>query len=150
MPSASWPPRKDAGLTQIDHLITTHWHGDHFGGMAEVASRIPIAQFIDHGPNVQPQPAADEFLQKVYPTLYAQGEAHGREAGRQDADRRPRVADRAVGGTRRSTTPLPGAGGANPYCATLQAAGRRPERERAVGRQLHHVRAVSRRCTWAT
>ena len=20
---------KDAGLTQIDHLITTHWHGDH-------------------------------------------------------------------------------------------------------------------------
>src|SRR5215470_3221377 len=25
---------KDARLTQIDHLITTHWHGDHFGGMA--------------------------------------------------------------------------------------------------------------------
>lgn len=25
---------KDAGLEQIDHLITTHWHGDHFGGMA--------------------------------------------------------------------------------------------------------------------
>src|SRR5712675_3686907 len=24
---------KDARLTQIDHLITTHWHGDHFGGM---------------------------------------------------------------------------------------------------------------------
>ena len=23
---------KDAGLTGIDHLITTHWHGDHFGG----------------------------------------------------------------------------------------------------------------------
>src|SRR4029453_11108675 len=33
---------KDAGLSQIDHLITTHWHGDHFGGMAEVASRVPI------------------------------------------------------------------------------------------------------------
>src|SRR5512138_159828 len=30
---------KDAGLSQIDHLITTHWHGDHFGGMAEVAAR---------------------------------------------------------------------------------------------------------------
>jgi competence protein ComEC len=29
---------KDARLTQIDHLITTHWHGDHFGGMAEVAN----------------------------------------------------------------------------------------------------------------
>ena len=30
---------EDAGLQQIDHLITTHWHGDHFGGMAELASK---------------------------------------------------------------------------------------------------------------
>src|SRR5438552_14522199 len=44
----------DAKLQQIDHLITTHWHGDHFGGMAELAKRIPIREFIDHGPNVQP------------------------------------------------------------------------------------------------
>jgi competence protein ComEC len=34
---------KDAGLQQIDHVITTHWHGDHFGGMADVAARIPSA-----------------------------------------------------------------------------------------------------------
>src|SRR6185295_4935320 len=61
---------KDAGLTRIDHLITTHWHGDHFGGLEELARRIPIQQFIDHGPNVQPAAAADDFLQKVYPTLY--------------------------------------------------------------------------------
>src|SRR3984893_12666813 len=33
---------KDARLAQIDHLITTHWHGDHFGGMAELAARVPI------------------------------------------------------------------------------------------------------------
>src|ERR1700683_5154093 len=45
---------KDAGLTQIDHLITTHWHGDHFGGMAELAAKIPIREFIDHGPHTQP------------------------------------------------------------------------------------------------
>src|SRR5438093_9496026 len=62
---------KDAGLQQINHLITTHWHGDHFGGMAELASRIQIREFIDHGPNVQPAAAADEFLQKTYPQLYA-------------------------------------------------------------------------------
>src|SRR5271169_5206849 len=36
---------KDAGVTQIDHLIITHWHGDHFGGLAELAARIPIKQF---------------------------------------------------------------------------------------------------------
>src|SRR5215468_1502770 len=61
---------KDARLTQIDHLITTHWHGDHFGGLAELAKRIPIKNYIDHGPTMQPQPASVEFLEKVYPTLY--------------------------------------------------------------------------------
>src|SRR5262249_41701276 len=53
---------KDAGITQIDHLITTHWHGDHYGGMEELAKRIPIRDFIDHGPNQQPAPGPDEFL----------------------------------------------------------------------------------------
>ena len=60
---------RDAGLTQIDHLITTHWHSDHFGGMAELASRIPIRHFIDHGPNAQDdfaRASADEFVQKTY------------------------------------------------------------------------------------
>src|SRR5215217_2719323 len=53
---------KDAGLRQIDHLITTHWHGDHYGAMSEIAGRIPIREFIDHGANVQPAAATDEFL----------------------------------------------------------------------------------------
>jgi len=48
---------RDAGLQQIDHLITTHYHGDHFGAMSEIAGRIPIAEFIDHGANVQPNAA---------------------------------------------------------------------------------------------
>jgi beta-lactamase superfamily II metal-dependent hydrolase len=39
----------DADFQRIDHLITTHWHGDHFGGMAELGSRISIREFIDHG-----------------------------------------------------------------------------------------------------
>jgi glyoxylase-like metal-dependent hydrolase (beta-lactamase superfamily II) len=62
---------KDAHLSQIDNLITTHWHGDHFGGMAELAKRIPIRHFTDHGPTIQPAPAFDEFLTKIYPQLYA-------------------------------------------------------------------------------
>src|SRR5262245_36975900 len=60
---------KDAGAAQIDHLITTHWHGDHFGAMAELAGRVPIKQFIDHGGNVQPQEGADAFMKSVYRKL---------------------------------------------------------------------------------
>ena len=62
---------KDAGLTQIDHLVTTHYHGDHIGGLAELAARIPIKDFIDHGPNTQPNPATDAFLQGGYQELYS-------------------------------------------------------------------------------
>jgi len=64
---------KDAGLTQIDRLIITHWHGDHYGGMAELEKLIPIREYMDHGPNQQPAEAADKFLAEVYPTLYAKG-----------------------------------------------------------------------------
>src|ERR1700716_1463927 len=61
---------KAAGLQKIDHVITTHWHGDHFGGLAELASHIMIGEFIDHGPNVQPAEGADAFLKDTYPKLY--------------------------------------------------------------------------------
>ena len=38
-----------AGLTKIDHYITTHFHTDHFGGAAEVSALIPIGQVYDNG-----------------------------------------------------------------------------------------------------
>ena len=60
----------DAGLQRIDHLVTTHWHRDHVGAMASIANRIPIQEFIDHGPNVQPDPPIDTFLRRTYPGLY--------------------------------------------------------------------------------
>src|SRR5947208_3427026 len=107
---------KDAGLSQIDHLITTHWHGDHFGGMCEPSWRIPIRQFIDHGPTVEPQPASTAFLQDVYPSLYAKGTHTIAKPG----DRIP-VAGldwRVVASAGQMIkTPLPGAGRSNPYCA---------------------------------
>src|SRR5262245_40972798 len=61
----------EAGLTQIDHLITTHWHGDHFGGTEELAKRVPIKDYVDHGPTVEPQTASTAFLDKAYPALYS-------------------------------------------------------------------------------
>ena len=110
---------KDAGLTQIDNLITTHWHGDHYGGMAELASRIPIRNFIDHGPNVQPAAATDEFLQKTYPSLYGKAKHTIAKPG----DRIPlagldwRIVSAAGEAIK---TPLPGGGKSNPYCASFK------------------------------
>jgi competence protein ComEC len=107
---------KDARLTQIDHLITTHWHGDHFGGMAELAKRIPIKHYIDHGPSVQSQPASDEFLAKVYPSLH--GAAKRTIAKPGDVVPIAGLDWRIVASAGAVTkTPLPGAGAANPSCA---------------------------------
>lgn len=40
---------KKAGLKQIDHLIITHWHVDHYGGVEHLARLMPIRQFYDRG-----------------------------------------------------------------------------------------------------
>lgn len=39
---------KDAGLAQIDYLVTTHFDVDHYGGILELSRRIPIKHFIDN------------------------------------------------------------------------------------------------------
>jgi beta-lactamase superfamily II metal-dependent hydrolase len=38
-----------AGLQQIDHYITTHWHKDHVGGIPRLAQLIPVKHYYDHG-----------------------------------------------------------------------------------------------------
>ena len=42
---------KSAGLSRIDYVLITHFHADHVGGAPQLAARIPIGTFIDHGEN---------------------------------------------------------------------------------------------------
>ena len=39
------------GIRKIDYLITTHYHGDHIGGLEGLLKLLPIGTFIDHGEN---------------------------------------------------------------------------------------------------
>ncbi|HEY2382023.1 MAG TPA: MBL fold metallo-hydrolase [Terriglobia bacterium] len=111
---------KDAGVQQIDHLITTHWHADHFGGMAELASHVTIREFIDHGPNVPTDRAADEFVKTTYPQLYAKSKHTVAKPG----DRIPvaglewRIVE---AGGQHITSPVPGGGKPNASCAAFKA-----------------------------
>src|SRR5262245_28980448 len=110
---------RDAGVSQIDHLVTTHWHGDHYGGLSELAGRIPIRHFIDHGPNVQPNPAVDEFLKTTHPQLYGRSTHTVAKAGDQIAMTGLDV--RVVSSAGQViAAPRPGAGSSNPYCATFK------------------------------
>ncbi len=47
---------KKLGLSKIDYLIITHYHMDHVGGVVDLAKRIPIDTFIDHGANAEHLP----------------------------------------------------------------------------------------------
>jgi len=42
---------RDAGITKIDHLLITHYHVDHVGGVSELVKRVPVGEFLDHGEN---------------------------------------------------------------------------------------------------
>ena len=110
---------KAAGVPQIDHLITTHWHGDHYGGMSELATRIPIRHFVDHGPSVESIAAVTQFLQQTYPGLFARAKRTVVEPG--DSLPLQDVDWRIVTSQGKSVMkPLPGGGQPNASCATFK------------------------------
>jgi beta-lactamase superfamily II metal-dependent hydrolase len=47
--------REQAGLSRIDHLVVTHFHLDHFGGVPEVARALPIGTLYDYGVDSAPE-----------------------------------------------------------------------------------------------
>jgi len=109
---------KQAGLTQIDYMVTTHYHGDHVGGLADLAAKFPIKTFVDHGP------AAEETLNvpqsyATYLTVRAKGQHIQAKLG----EHLPiKGADFEVVSAAAETIakPLAGAGAANPLCAQFQ------------------------------
>src|SRR4051812_6262747 len=53
-----------AGLERLDHLATTHWHTDHYGGVGGLAKRVRIGRFWDRG---LPDPAASDGDKVAFP-----------------------------------------------------------------------------------
>jgi competence protein ComEC len=110
---------RDAGITQIDHLITTHYHTDHIGAMQELTGRIPVRHLIDHGESAEPRPDLLEFIQKTYPAIYAKIPRTVVKPG----DRVPvkglevRIPTSAGAAIKQ---PFPKAGQPNPYCAAFK------------------------------
>jgi competence protein ComEC len=63
-----------AGLDHLDHLVTTHWHMDHFGGVEGLSRRLRIDHFWDRG---LPDPDAADGDRANYPDGPATGDALG-------------------------------------------------------------------------
>ena len=108
---------KAAGVKKIDYMVVSHYDGDHVGGVAELAARVPMVNFVDHGANVQLNDPG--YLKNVdaYMALAAKAKRLTVKAG----DRIPikgfdalvvMAAGKAI------TEPLKGAGQPNPACDT--------------------------------
>ncbi len=127
-----------AGVTKIDFVLLTHYHMDHAGGVAQLAARIPIGAFIDHGANREPGEKATEQAWKDYQKVLADkgikriiakvGDILPIEGIRAEVV----SSDGAL-----LAKPLPGAGSPNSACSSAAVhAGDRTENARSLGTML--------------
>lgn len=64
-----------AGLKQIDHYITTHWHQDHVGGIPRLSQLIPVHHYYDHGlPAKLPSDIKPETIEAYKQTVQGKSE----------------------------------------------------------------------------
>lgn len=128
---------KQADIIVLDYLVITHFHGDHVGNAAELAHRIPIRHYIDHGPYVDEMQAGRDapFLS------YLPVREHAHVTVPKPGDRIPvsgldvQVVSSAGELITKPMAGAPGAGAPNPYCRTakLKDQDATPENFESVG-----------------
>ena len=117
---------KQAGLSQIDYVLVTHFDADHVGGVKDVVDRIPIRNFVDHGPRIPdqgvfPSPNYQAMVQRV-DAAYAAAVATGRHIEVKAGDKLPvRGIDVQIvsGQGDILQSALPGGGAPNPLCGNF-------------------------------
>lgn len=108
-------------VKRLDVFMPTHFHGDHVGGVEQVAAKLPIALFVDDGPAVQDSPPLKQRIGE-YSEIYAAQFAKGQHLVVKGGDKIP-LKDVEVTVVAANGKPAPLPGKANPNCAGLE---RRP------------------------
>jgi competence protein ComEC len=109
-----------AGLKKIDYVLITHYHRDHVGGVTQLANRIQIGTFVDHGPNMED---SDDSRQLYADYQKAIGQSKHRVM--KPGDRLPFksiTVQTLTAAGEHIRDPLPGANQPNPVCASEPAA----------------------------
>jgi len=119
-------------VKKIDYLVLTHFHTDHIGGVPQLAQKMQIGTFVDHGENRETSKAA-QSLYSEYKT--AMGSANHIVAKPGDKIPIKGLDVTAVSSDGNVLSqPLPGAGAANPYCSGVQEKATDPsENARSLG-----------------
>jgi competence protein ComEC len=123
---------QDAGIRHIDFLLITHYHMDHVGGVTELAKRLPIGTFIDHGPDAETDAQAKK-LYAAYESLASTGKRLTVKPGDVIPLHGVKVEILTSNGEHIQSL-LPGAGRTNPACADVKPLGADPsENARSLG-----------------
>jgi competence protein ComEC len=107
---------KAAKIKQIDYLLITHYHRDHVGGVPQLADRIKILNFLDHGPNTEDSKVTKEDYADYVKTVQ-RGEHKVLKPGDTVPIKGLSVKVLTADGDH-IQMPLEGGGQPNPYCAT--------------------------------
>jgi beta-lactamase superfamily II metal-dependent hydrolase len=121
-----------AGITQLDYVLITHYHRDHVGGVPQLVDGIKVGTFLDHGPNLE-----DSEVTRTDYAAYEKAIAGHTHVVVKPGWELPikglQIQVLAAAGDH-ITHPLPGAGEANSYCGSEPAAAPdNTENARSVG-----------------
>jgi len=102
-----------AGLQRIDHVIITHFHGDHFGGLEELATLMPVGTLYDKGvpegsPDGKPQDMRWTLMSRAYLNAKVAKRvtiAAGDEVPLKQAEGSPKISLRCLGANQKFITP---------------------------------------------
>lgn len=123
---------KHAGVKKIDYLVITHYHEDHVGGVPQLAAKLPIRNFVDHGESVEHDRRSNE-LYKAYSEYREKGTHLQVKPGDTVPIKGIEVKVLTAAGNE-IADPLMGAGEANPLCAADKLRERdETENARSVG-----------------
>ncbi|HTD23206.1 MAG TPA: MBL fold metallo-hydrolase [Terriglobales bacterium] len=112
---------KTLGLKQIDYVLITHYHRDHVGGVPQLADRVKIGTFIDHGPAKLDDPDVASADYNSYMGVLPKAQHLVVKPGDKIPLKGVDIKVLAAAGDHISD-PLPGAGQPNPFCASEPAA----------------------------
>jgi competence protein ComEC len=124
-----------AGVKQIDHFWLTHYHGDHYGSLIDIAKQVPIKHLYDHGASIEGdrpniikfQAAYSEFYKAIPRTIVKPGD----KLAFAGTDTTAVMSDSVPMKT--AIAKAPGAGRPNPLCAD-----HKPRDESKVDPDNHH------------
>ena len=107
---------KLAGVQGLNYVLITHYHADHVGGVPQLADKVKIGTFVDHGENLEHTAVVDKDFANYKATIAKTG---AKRLTVKPGDSIPISGlhvEVLTAGRKEITRPLPGAGQPNDAC----------------------------------